>query len=166
YPRGEGVGVDMPEFGVPLEIGKGRIIREGTTVAILSFGTRLEASLKAADELGGRGFSTTVADARFAKPLDEDLIRRLAAEHEVLVTIEEGAVGGFASHVMQFLATEGAFDKGLKFRPMTFPDQFFDHEKPEKQYELAGMTTPNIVATVLMALGEDQIVENMQPARA
>ena len=166
YPRGEGVGVDMPEEGVPLEIGKGRVLREGTRVAVLSFGSRLGEALKAADELAARGYPATVADARFAKPLDHDLIRRLAAEHEVLITIEEGAVGGFASHVMQFLALEGIFDKGLKFRPITFPDLFFDHDKPDLQYENAGLTAANIVATALIALGEDDAVPGVQPQRA
>ena len=166
YPRGEGVGVDLPEIGVPLEIGKGRILREGAAVAILSFGARLAEAMKAADELAARGFSTTVADARFAKPLDHDLIRRLAANHEVLLTVEEGAVGGFAAHVMQFLATEGAFDRGLKFRPLTFPDVFFDHDKPDLQYEIAGMTASNMVATALIALGEEEDEAGVKPLRA
>src|SRR5690606_30580707 len=124
YPRGEGVGVELPEIGVPLEIGKGRIIREGSAVAVLSLGTRLAESLKAADQLAALGLSTTVADARFMKPLDEDLVRRLARNHEVLITIEEGAIGGFGSHVLQFLATEGLLDHGLKVRPMALPDIF------------------------------------------
>ena len=132
YPRGEGVGVDMPEVGVPLEIGRGRIVREGTRVALLSFGTRLAEALKAAEELDARGLSTTVADARFAKPLDEDLIMRLAGEHELLITIEEGAIGGFGSHVMQLLAERGALDRGLKVRSMVLPDVFIDHDKPER----------------------------------
>ena len=166
YPRGEGVGIDMPEEGVPIEIGKSRIMRQGTTVALLSFGTRLAESMKAADELAARGYSTTVADARFAKPLDEDMIRRLAAEHEVLITLEEGAVGGFGGHVMQFLANDGAFDKGLKFRTLTFPDRFFDHDKPEKQYEDAGLLAPNIVGTALVALGQEDEVAGIQPVRA
>ncbi|HEX7006786.1 MAG TPA: 1-deoxy-D-xylulose-5-phosphate synthase [Alphaproteobacteria bacterium] len=158
YPRGEGVGVDMPEHGVPLEIGKGRIIREGNTIAILSLGTRLQEALKAADELAVRGFSTTVADARFAKPIDEDLIRRLAREHEVLITVEEGAIGGFAAHVMHFLAREGMFDAGLKIRPMILPDFFIDQDKPEKQYEVAGLNAAHIVATALSALGKEEAV--------
>src|SRR5262249_45960756 len=145
YPRGEGVGVDMPEFGVPLEIGRGRIIREGSAIALLSFGTRLQECLIAADELAAHGLKATVADARFAKPLDEDLIRRLAREHEVLITIEEGAVGGFASHVLQFLAREGALDAGLKIRPMVLPDVFLDHDKPEVMYAQAGLRASNIV---------------------
>ena len=153
YPRGEGVGLELPERGVPLEIGKGRVMREGTTVAILSFGARLQECLKAADELAARGFSTTVADARFAKPLDQDLIRRLVAEHEVLITIEEGAIGGFASHVLNFLATEGLLDQGLKIRPMILPDRFIAHGKPQGMYEDAGLTSEDIVGTALSALG-------------
>ena len=153
YPRGEGVGIELPEFGVPLEIGKGRILREGSTVAILSLGTRLAESLKAADHLTALGLSTTVADARFAKPFDEDLVRRLAASHEVLVTVEEGSVGGFSSLVLHFLASKGLLDKGLKVRPMVLPDEFIDHDKPEKMYERAGLAAAGIVATVLGALG-------------
>ncbi|HIF58562.1 MAG TPA: 1-deoxy-D-xylulose-5-phosphate synthase [Rhodospirillales bacterium] len=154
YPRGEGLGVDMPEIGQPLEIGKGRIMREGTSVALLTLGGRMREALEAADELASLGWSTTVADARFAKPLDENMILRLAKNHEVLITIEEGAVGGFAAHVMQFLANTGVFDKGLKFRAMTLPDIFIDHEKPEKQYEIAGLKRSDIVATTLLALGK------------
>ena len=153
YPRGEGVGVEMPAEGRPLEIGKGRIVREGTSVALLSLGTRLAECVKAADQLAGFGLSTTVADARFAKPLDHDLVRRLAKNHEVLITVEEGAVGGFASHVLQYLATEGLLDRGLKVRPLVLPDVFIDHDKPEKMYEQAGLNAPQIVATVLAALG-------------
>lgn len=155
YPRGEGVGVDMPAIGVPLEIGKGRVIREGTTVALLSYGGRLQECLKAAEDLAAHGLSATVADARFAKPLDTDLIRRLAREHEVLITIEEGSIGGFATQVMTDLAHAGLLDGGLKFRPMTLPDIFIDHDKPEIQYEQAGLTASHIVATVLAALGRD-----------
>lgn len=167
YPRGEGVGIDMPEEGVPLEIGKGRIVREGTSVAVLNLGGRMQECLAAADELASLGWSTTVADARFAKPLDEDLILRLAREHEVLITIEEGSIGGFASHVMQFLANKGVFDNGLKFRAMTLPDIFIDQDKPDSQYVLAGLRRPDIVATALAALGE-KVAEsdNTQPARA
>ena len=153
YPRGEGVGVELPEAGVPLEIGKGRVVREGSTVAILSLGTRLAESLKAADQLAALGLSTTVADARFAKPLDEELIRRLATNHEVLITIEEGSVGGFSSFVLNFLASEGLLDRGLKVRPMVLPDEFIDHDKPEKMYERAGLGAAGIVATALGALG-------------
>jgi 1-deoxy-D-xylulose-5-phosphate synthase len=153
YPRGDGVGVELPAKGEVLPIGKGRILREGTTVAILSFGTRLKEATIAAEELAARGLSTTVADARFCKPLDEDLVRRLAAEHEVLITIEEGSIGGFAAHVMQFLATTGVFDSGLKIRPMVLPDRFIDHNKPELQYDEAGLNAKHIVATALQALG-------------
>ncbi|MDF1719762.1 MAG: 1-deoxy-D-xylulose-5-phosphate synthase [Minwuia sp.] len=152
FPRGEGIGVDMPECGVPLEIGKGRILREGTSVAILSFGARLSEVMKAADDLAAMGLSATVADARFAKPLDEDLIARLAREHPLLVTIEEGAVGGFGSHVLQFLATNDLLD-GLKVRPMVLPDCFIEHDKPEKMYDVAGLNAPQIVTTVVEALG-------------
>jgi 1-deoxy-D-xylulose-5-phosphate synthase len=153
YPRGDSVGVEMPERGTPLEIGKGRILREGTKVALLSFGTRLQDCLLAAEELTAAGLSTTVADARFAKPLDEDLVRRLAMSHEVLVTVEEGAVGGFASHVLQFLAEQGLLDNGLKVRPLVLPDDFTDHAKPEKMYADAGLDTTGIVRTVFTALG-------------
>ncbi|HEV2899904.1 MAG TPA: 1-deoxy-D-xylulose-5-phosphate synthase [Pseudaminobacter sp.] len=153
YPRGNGVGVDMPERGVALEIGKGRIIREGTKVALLSFGTRLQDCLLAAEELAAAGLPTTVADARFAKPLDEDMIRRLARSHEVLVTVEESAIGGFASHVLQFLARDGLLDSGLKVRPLVLPDTFTDHAKPEKMYADAGLDSAGIVRTVFAALG-------------
>ncbi|HRK19878.1 MAG TPA: 1-deoxy-D-xylulose-5-phosphate synthase, partial [Hyphomicrobiaceae bacterium] len=153
YPRGEGVGVEMPAEGIPLEIGRGRIVREGTKVAILSFGTRLAEALRAADQLGAMGLSTTVADARFAKPLDTKLIDRLAREHEVLVTVEEGAIGGFGSFVLQHLALSGALDHGLKVRPMVLPDTFLDHDKPEAMYAAAGLDAAGIVKTVLSALG-------------
>jgi len=154
YPRGEGVGVELPERGSVMPIGKGRIIREGTKVAILSLGTRLAESLKAADELASRGLAPTVADARFMKPLDEDLILRLAREHEVLITVEEGSVGGFAGHVLQFLATKGALDRGLKVRPLTLPDYFVEHDAPLVQYETIGLNASGIVKTALAALGE------------
>src|ERR1700724_2657180 len=131
FPRGDGVGVEMPEQGVPLEIGRGRIMREGTTIALLSFGGRLAECLKAAQELGAYGLSTTVADARFAKPLDTDLINRLAREHEVVITIEEGAIGGFGSHVLQNLAMTGQLDNGLKIRPMGLPDLVLDHDSAD-----------------------------------
>ena len=153
YPRGEGLGVEMPERGVPLEIGKGRILREGTAVAILSLGTRLGEALKAAEELAARGLSTTLADARFAKPLDHDLIRRLALEHQVMITIEEGAVGGFGAHVAHFMANEGLLENGLKFRQMTLPDVYMDQDKPELQYNRAGLNADHIVANALRALG-------------
>ncbi len=153
YPRGNGVGVDLPERGSVLDIGKGRIVREGTKVALLSFGTRLADCLLAAEELGAAGLSTTVADARFAKPLDEDLVRRLARSHEVLLTVEEGAIGGFASHVLQFLALEGLLDSGLKVRPLVLPDAFTDHAKPEKMIADAGLDAAGIVHAVFTALG-------------
>ncbi|RDD63721.1 1-deoxy-D-xylulose-5-phosphate synthase [Ferruginivarius sediminum] len=162
YPRGEGLGVEMPERGTPLEIGKGRIVREGTKVAILSYGARLGEAVKAADDLAARGLSTTVADARFAKPLDEELVRRLAREHEVLITLEEGAVGGFAAYVLQHLATTGMLDAGLKLRPMTLPDRFIDHGKPYDQYEEAGLNARHIVAQALQALGyNDDVVSSV-----
>jgi len=153
YPRGNGVGVEMPERGQVLEIGKGRILREGTKVALLSFGTRLQDCLLAAEELSASGLSTTVADARFAKPLDEDLVRRLATSHEVLLTVEEGSIGGFASHVLHFLAKEGLLDAGLKVRPLVLPDEFTDHAKPEKMYADAGLDATGIVRSVFAALG-------------
>jgi len=152
-PRGEGSGVEMPERGQPLEIGKGRMIREGKGVAILSFGTRLAEVLKAAEALEARGISLTVADARFAKPLDRDLILKLAAEHEALITIEEGAVGGFGSHVAQLLADEAVFDKGLRFRSMVLPDTFIDQSSPEDMYATAQMNAVDIEAKVLETLG-------------
>lgn len=153
YPRGEGVGVEMPQHGIPLEIGKGRIVKQGTQVALLSLGTRLAECLAAAEQLGQRGLSTTVADARFAKPLDEEMILRLAREHEVLVTVEEGSVGGFGSHVLQLLAREGALDRGLKIRSLVLPDIFQDHGKPEAMYAQAGLDAAGIVRTVEQALG-------------
>ena len=153
YPRGEGVGVELPDRGQILPIGKGRILREGTKVAILSYGTRLQECLQAADELAARGLSTTVADARFAKPLDTDLVRRLAKEHEVLITVEEGAIGGFSAFVLTYLANAGMLDEGLKIRPMFLPDRFVDQDAPDKQYEKVGLKAPHIVATALAALG-------------
>lgn len=153
YPRGEGVGVELPEEGVPLEIGRGRIVREGSAVAILSYGTRLAECLKAADQLAAFGLSTTVADARFAKPLDKDLVARLARNHELLLTVEEGSVGGFGSFVLQHLAQSGMLDRGLKVRPLVLPDVFIDHDKPEKMYDRAGLNAAGIVASVLAALG-------------
>ena len=165
YPRGEGVGVELPAKGTPLEIGKGRILREGSSVALLGLGARVPAALQAAEELAGMGLSTTVADARFAKPLDEEMILRLAAEHEVLVTIEEGSAGGFGSHVAQFLANAGACDNGLKLRIMTMPDFFIEQNKPETQNDIAGLTAPHIVAGVLAALGRDAEAEAVLEAR-
>ena len=153
YPRGEGRGVEMPERGTPLEIGKGRMIREGSKVALLSFGTRLEEVEKAAEQLSAKGITPTIADARFAKPLDRDMILKLAAEHEALITIEEGAVGGFGSHVAQLLADEAVFDKGLKFRSMVLPDTFIDQASPADMYAVAGMNAEQITAKVLDVLG-------------
>nr|WP_210333503.1 1-deoxy-D-xylulose-5-phosphate synthase [Rhizobium sp. ARZ01] len=157
FPRGEGVGVDMPARGEILEIGKGRIVKQGSKVALLSFGTRLSECLLAAEDLDAAGLSTTVADARFAKPLDHDLIRQLARHHEVLVTIEEGAVGGFASHVLQFLAVEGLLETGLKVRPMVLPDTWMEQAKPESMYAKAGLDRAGIVSTVFKALGQKDI---------
>jgi len=164
YPRGEGVGAALPARGTVLPIGRGRVVREGTSVALLSFGARLRECLKAADDLAQLGLSTTVADARFAKPLDSDLVRRLAAEHAVLVTIEEGAIGGFASQVFHCLAAAGLLDTGLKLRPMILPDRFIDHDTPQRQYEDAGLAAADIVTTVLAALGRDD--RERAPARA
>jgi 1-deoxy-D-xylulose-5-phosphate synthase len=155
YPRGEGNGVEMPTEGKPLEIGKGRIIREGSKIAILSLGTRLSESVKAAEELASYGLSTTVADARFAKPLDTELVLRLAAEHEVLITIEEGAIGGFAAQVFQTLSDNGALDRGLKIRAMVLPDIFIDHDSPNAMYAQAGLDAKGIVKKVFEALGKD-----------
>jgi 1-deoxy-D-xylulose-5-phosphate synthase len=157
YPRGEGFGVPLPAEGTPLEIGKGRVLREGTAVALLSFGPRARECLKAADQLATFGLSATVADARFAKPLDEDLIRRLAQNHEVLVTVEEGSIGGFGSHVLRFLADSGLLDRGLKVRTMVLPDKFIEHGKPDAMYEQAGLTANGIVTTVLGALGREAL---------
>ncbi|APX21968.1 MAG: 1-deoxy-D-xylulose-5-phosphate synthase [Rhodobacteraceae bacterium] len=155
YPRGEGTGVEMPEKGEVLEIGKGRMIREGSGAAILSFGTRLSEVMDACERLSARGIHPTVADARFAKPLDRDLILKLAAEHEALITIEEGAVGGFGSHVAQLLADEGVFDHGLKFRSMVLPDTFIDHASPADMYASAGLDAAKIEEKVLTTLGVD-----------
>jgi 1-deoxy-D-xylulose-5-phosphate synthase len=155
YPRGEGRGVPMPAEGQPLEIGRGRIIREGSKVALLSYGARLGECLKAADELAGYGLSSTVADARFAKPLDADLITRLAREHEVVITIEEGAIGGFGSAVLQLLSDRGVFDRGLKFRSMVLPDIFIDQDSPNAMYAKAGLDAKGIVTKVFEALGKD-----------
>jgi len=153
YPRGDGEGVEIPELASPLEIGKGRIVREGTTVALLSLGTRLSETLKAAELLAARGISATVADARFAKPLDEEMILRLAREHEALITIEEGSIGGFGAFVLHLLADKGALDRGLKVRTLTLPDIFQDHDKPEAMYALAGLNADGIAASALSALG-------------
>jgi 1-deoxy-D-xylulose-5-phosphate synthase len=161
FPRGEGVGVEMPEQGQPLEIGRGRMVVEGAGVAILSFGARLAEVMQARESLRARGISPTVADARFAKPLDRELILRLAAEHEALITIEEGSVGGFGSHVAQLLAEEGVFDRGLKYRSMVLPDIFINQDSPAKMYAVAAMNAENIEAKVLDTLG----VARMETAR-
>ncbi|AYG65398.1 MULTISPECIES: 1-deoxy-D-xylulose-5-phosphate synthase [unclassified Rhizobium] len=159
YPRGEGVGVELPERGQILEIGKGRVVKQGSKVALLSFGTRLADSLAAAEDLDAAGLSTTVADARFAKPLDHDLIRQLAAHHEMLITIEEGSVGGFGSQVMQFLANEGLLDNGLKIRSLVMPDIWMEQAKPEAMNARAGLDRAGIVQTVFRTLGHGRIVE-------
>ena len=157
YPRGEGTGVALPENGQILEIGKGRIIREGKQIAILSFGTRLEEALKAADEFSAKGLSCTVADARFAKPLDLKMIRKLALEHEVLITIEEGSIGGFGSHILDYLTNEGLMEQGLKVRTMKFPDQFIDQDSPAEMYKTAGLMADDIIRTALQALGHNDL---------
>jgi 1-deoxy-D-xylulose-5-phosphate synthase len=164
YPRGDGVGVDMPEIGVPLEIGKGRVMREGNTVALFSYGTRLAECMKAAESLAAHGLTTTVADARFAKPLDVDLLLRLAKNHEVLITIEEGSIGGFGSYVLQALSEHGALDSGLKVRSMVLPDVFIDHDSPAAMYAQAGLDANGIIAKAFEALGKDRKIETMQLA--
>jgi 1-deoxy-D-xylulose-5-phosphate synthase len=164
YPRGEGRGIEMPECGVPLEIGKGRIVREGSKIALLSFGTRLAECEKAADELAAFGLSTTIADARFMKPLDVDLVLKLARDHEILLTIEEGAIGGFGSHVMQTLAEHGMLDGGLRMRSMVLPDEFLDHDSPNAMYARAGLDAKGIVAKVFEALGKDFKTETVKLA--
>jgi 1-deoxy-D-xylulose-5-phosphate synthase len=156
YPRGEGTGVALPERGIPLEIGKGRIVREGTKVALVSLGTRLQECLKAADQLAARGLSTTVADARFAKPLDTALLRRLAHEHEVVITVEEGSTGGFGAMVLHDFATAGILDRGLKIRTLVLPDIFIDHDAPVKQYDQARLNAADIASAALRALGIEQ----------
>jgi 1-deoxy-D-xylulose-5-phosphate synthase len=163
YPRGDGIGVPLPDKGVPLDIGRGRILREGTTIALLSFGGRLGECMKAAQELAAYGLSTTVADARFAKPLDIELVNRLVREHEVVITVEEGAIGGFGAHVLHHLAMTGALDHGVKIRTMVLPDLFLDHDSPQAQYDKAGLNARHIAAMALSALGRE-IVE--EPARA
>ncbi|UTD26412.1 1-deoxy-D-xylulose-5-phosphate synthase [Bradyrhizobium sp. WD16] len=155
FPRGDGAGVDLPAFGVPLEIGKGRILREGSSVALLSLGTRLQECLKAADVLKNHGLTTTVADARFAKPIDTDLVLRLARQHEVLITIEEGSIGGFGAAVLQTLTDNGATDRGLKVRCMVLPDTFIDHDTPAAMYAKAGLDAKGIVVKVFEALGRN-----------
>ena len=145
YPRGDGIGVPIPSEGIPLEIGKGRIIKEGSKIAILSYGARLYECIKAADMLNAKGLSTTVADARFCKPLDTKLIKQLAIEHETLITVEEASIGGFASHVTKFLSNETLLDGGLKFRSLFFPDRFLSHGKPDEQYEEANLLSLSLI---------------------
>jgi 1-deoxy-D-xylulose-5-phosphate synthase len=166
YPRGEGLGVPMPDEGIALEIGKGRILREGTKVALLSYGARLGECLKAADELAAFGLSTTVADARFAKPLDVDMLLRLAREHEVLVTIEEGSIGGFGSFALQTLAEHGALDRGVKIRTMVLPDFFIDQDSPNAMYAKAGLDAKGIVAKAFDALGQNMRGEAVKLVRS
>jgi len=163
YPRGEGIGIDLPVKGVPLEIGKGRVLREGNTVAILSLGGRLSESLLAADDLATRGLMITVADARFAKPIDQQLIHELASSHDILIIVEEGSVGGFSSHVLDFLTNKGLLDGTLKVRTMCLPDRFLDHNSPEMQYKEAGLDAGHIVKTALLALGHK---DEMKPVSA
>ena len=166
YPRGDGVGTDMPEVGIPLEIGKGRILREGSSVALLSYGTRLQECMLAAETLAAQGLTTTVADARFAKPLDTDLVLRLAREHEVLITVEEGSIGGFGSYVLQALAEHAALDNGLKVRCLVLPDEFIDQDAPAAMYAKAGLDAKGIVAKVFETLGRDARREGILRAQA
>ena len=156
YPRGEGTGVALPECGQLLPIGKGRVLREGSAVALFSFGARLPECLQAADQLAGFGLPATVADARFAKPLDMELLRQLALNHEVLITVEEGSSGGFAAQVLHALAREGLLDRGLKVRTLTLPDRFIEQNKPAAMYAEAGLDAGGIVAAVFAALGKDR----------
>jgi 1-deoxy-D-xylulose-5-phosphate synthase len=162
YPRGDGWGLEIPDPAQPLEIGRGRIVREGTAVAILSLGTRLQESLLAAERLAARGLSATVADARFAKPLDEELILRLAREHEALITVEEGAMGGFGAFVLQLLAERGALDRGLKVRTLNLPDVFQDQDKPDVMYAQAGLDAEGIVGAALSAIGAERSAANLR----
>ena len=158
YPRGHGIGIELPSINKVLEIGKGRIIKEGKKAAILNFGTRLEECKKASDILLKKGINITIIDARFAKPLDEKLIIEAANSHEALITIEEGSVGGFGSHVMQFLSDRGIFDRGLKFRSMILPDSFIDQDTPEKMYQKAGLDSLSIVEKIQDALNSNIIL--------
>jgi 1-deoxy-D-xylulose-5-phosphate synthase len=164
YPRGEGLGVPLPSEGNPLEIGRGRILREGDKIALLCYGARLGECLKAADELAGFGLPTTVADARFAKPLDTGLVLRLAREHEVVIAIEEGSIGGFGSYVLHTLAENGALDRGIKFRSMVLPDIFIDQDTPNAMYAKAALDVKGIVAKVFEALGKDAIAGTVRLA--
>jgi 1-deoxy-D-xylulose-5-phosphate synthase len=156
YPRGDGMGVDMPSRGEVLPIGKGRIVRQGSTIALLSYGTRLGEVLNAADRLAALGLNPTIADARFMKPLDEELIAQLAQSHDVLLTVEEGGLGGFGSHVATFLASNGLLDGALRFRPLMMPDTFVEHASQADMYEAAGLDRNGIVSTALTALGYDE----------
>ena len=163
YPRGEGTGLEIPARGTVLPIGKGRVLRQGSTIAILSYGTRLAEALRAADELAAQGLSCTVADARFAKPLDAELLERLARNHAVLLTVEEGSTGGFGSLVAHHLAHAGLLDSGLRFRPLTLPDTYIDHDAPRKQYDTAGLNAPQIAQAARHALEQ---LNTPKPARA
>jgi 1-deoxy-D-xylulose-5-phosphate synthase len=158
YPRGNGVGIKLPSINETIEIGKGRIIKEGKKVAILNFGTRLDECKKASELLSKKGIEVTIVDARFAKPLDEKLIMEIATNHEVLISIEEGSIGGFGSHVMQFLSDRGVFDKGLKFRSMILPDLFLDQDTPEKMYEKAGLDSLSITNKIEETLNSNIIL--------
>jgi 1-deoxy-D-xylulose-5-phosphate synthase len=156
YPRGNGIGLNLPTQGEVLEIGKGRIVKEGSKIALLNLGTRMEECKKAAEDLDARGLSTTIADMRFAKPIDMDMVKHLASSHEVIITIEEGSIGGFGSHVVHHLAMAGMLDHGLKIRPLALPDRFINHDTPQKQYEEAGLNASAIVANALAALGNEE----------
>jgi 1-deoxy-D-xylulose-5-phosphate synthase len=164
YPRGNGTGLALPAVPERLEIGKGRVVREGGKIAILSLGTRLVEALKAADQLDARGLPTTVADLRFVKPLDQELIRRLMVTHDVVVTVEEGAIGGLGAHVLTMASDEGLTDGGLKIRTLRLPDVFQDHDSPDKQYDDAGLNAPHIVETVLKALRHNSAGVQEAPA--
>ena len=158
YPRGNGIGIELPSIKEIIEIGKGRIIKEGKKVALINFGTRMEECKKASEKLLKKGIDCTIIDARFAKPLDEKLIMEVASDHEVLITIEEGSIGGFGSHVMQFLSDRGMFDRGLKFRSMILPDIFIDQDTPEKMYEIAGLDSSSIANKVEETLNSNIIL--------
>jgi len=165
YPRGEGVGIEIPKNPKPIEIGKGRILREGKTVAILSLGTRLQDAMTAAEDLAAHGFSTTVADARFAKPVDADLVRKLAQSHDVLITVEEAAIGGFSAQVLDILVAEDLI-QGVRLRTLFMPDRFIDQDKPDRQVAEAGLDSAGIVKAALAALEAGATVETDAPARA